>query len=168
MITRIFAATVFVMLAIVAGCQQSPTSPDDPKDSQGTNTSEKAVQDRKQIAIEVRDELFKRLSGRLMEAMSNGGPAVAIEVCSLEAAKIAKAVSEEHGVKIGRTSFKLRNSKNSPPPWAKPIVKKRSDEPTYVDLDDGRLGAMLPIHLKSQCLTCHGNKEDIADDVRRL
>jgi hypothetical protein len=28
------------------------------------------------------------------------------------------------------------------------------------------LGALLPIHLKEQCVTCHGPAESIADDVR--
>jgi hypothetical protein len=109
--------------------------------------------------------LFKRLSNRLLQAISDGGPAAAIPVCKSEAPQIANAVGREYGVTIGRTSFRLRNPGNAPPDWAADLVERRIGEPHFTDLPDGRLAALLPIRLKPQCMTCHGPEDQIADEV---
>ena len=155
------------MLALLAtGCQpaqqtQSSTSTPSSSEPEVATTNDGP----QKVVLAAKDELFKQLSTRLIEAMSSGGPAAAIEVCSREAPKIAAAVGEQHGVAIGRTSFKLRNPKNAPPEWAKAWVEEKTEEVQYVELPDGGTGALLPIRLKTQCLTCHGSSEQIADDV---
>jgi hypothetical protein len=98
--------------------------------------------------------------------MQSDGPAAAIDVCSKEAVTIAEDVGTEHGVKIGRTSFKLRNPANAPRDWIKPFVEQRTDVPQYVSLDEGSLGAIFPIHLNVKCLMCHGGSDDILDAVK--
>ena len=121
---------------------------------------------RKIIATRAKDALMARLSGRLMEVMQSDGPAAAIEVCSQEAVTIAAAVGEEHGVEIGRTSFKLRNQANAPREWMKEFVEARSDSQQQIRLDDGNLGVLYPIHLRVQCLMCHGQPEELLDVVK--
>lgn len=121
--------------------------------------------DKKKKALSAKKALFEKLSTRLVQAMSEGGPANAIEVCSKDAAKLANEVSSELDLKIGRTSFKLRNPKNAPPNWAATIVEQRVSDPTFVDLPDGKLGAMLPIKLMPQCMACHGPKDQIDKEV---
>jgi hypothetical protein len=69
-------------------------------------------------------------------------------------------------VEIARTSFRLRNPQNQPPPWAVPLVEQGVAEPRYVSLPKGGLGALLPIHLKPTCLMCHGPEDQILPDVR--
>lgn len=118
-------------------------------------------------ALAAKEALFKKLSARLMEAMGNGGPAAAIEVCSREAPRIAERVGQEFGVKIGRTSFRLRNPQNAPPDWVTPLIEDRPKEAKFVDLPEKHTGALLPIMLKVQCLACHGPKDQIGDDVQR-
>jgi hypothetical protein len=120
----------------------------------------------KERALKAKDELFSRLSSELMSAMSTDGPSAAIEVCSKQAPKIAADVGKEHDVSIGRTSFKLRNKANARPEWAAQFVEQRVAEPQFVELDGDIMGALLPIRLKSQCLLCHGPKDQIASDVR--
>lgn len=120
---------------------------------------------KKKRALSAKKALFEKLSTRLVQAMSDGGPANAIEVCSKDAAKLANEVGNELDLKIGRTSFKLRNPKNAPPAWAAPMVKERVTEPKFVDLPADKLGAMLPIRLMPQCMTCHGPKENIDKEV---
>lgn len=156
---------VATMLAI--GCQPSPpankaASPD----VAPVVEAEPIKKDPKQLAFAAKDALFKRLSSRLLEAMGSGGPAAAIEVCSREATKIAARVGEEYDVKIGRTSFKLRNAQNAPPEWVKPFVESRPTDPQFVELPEQHTGAIFPITLKVQCLACHGPKVQIAEDVR--
>lgn len=119
----------------------------------------------KERALQAKEALFKRLSSELMAAMSNAGPSAAIAVCSQKAPKIAEDVGREHGVSIGRTSFKLRNPANKPPEWAVNFVEQRVAKPQFVELDNHATGALLPIRLQPQCLACHGDKNQIADEV---
>ncbi len=162
---RLFAG---LLMAALAGCQPAAT-PSQTKEVSGSSDQSEAAQaiaSPQERAIAARDALFKQLSTRLVNAMSNGGPASAIEVCGTEAPRIAMAVGEEFGVAIGRTSFRLRNPKNQPPPWAGTLIDERPTETRFVELPDGRTGALLPIMLKSQCLVCHGPDEQIAEKVK--
>jgi hypothetical protein len=116
-------------------------------------------------ALAARDAMASRLKGRLMEVLGSDDPATAIVVCAEDAPQIAADVSQEHGVSIGRTSFRLRNPKNTPPVWTSQLVADRIDEPIY--LSDGRkLGALLPIRLEVACLTCHGPEDAIPQEVK--
>ena len=117
-------------------------------------------------AAPARDALFNELSTRLLAAMSNGGPAKAIEVCSKLAPKLAKEVGEQHHVSIGRTAIRLRNENNRPPAWAEPLLKDLPTKPVVQDLENGSTGVLFPILLKVQCLTCHGPDEKIAAEIR--
>lgn len=120
----------------------------------------------KATALDAKDELFIRLSSRLLEAMSEGGAANAITVCSQEASSIANEVGRAKGVSIGRTAFRLRNADNKPPKWAEPLVRDRVEVPHFAELPDGRFAALLPIHLQTKCLTCHGPTGTIAEDTK--
>lgn len=151
------------MLTTVS-CQK--TGPDEPTwkiVALDRMTPDQAAQRDKALAA--REAMFTRLNGRLMEVVGSEGPAAAIAVCSEEAPQIAADTSREHGVSMGRTSFRLRNPKNTPPPWATQLVADRVDEPTY--LSNGRkLAALLPIRLEATCLMCHGSEEAIPPPVK--
>jgi hypothetical protein len=116
-------------------------------------------------AATAKDALFNELSTQLLAAMSNGGPAKAIEACSKLAPKVAKQVSEEHQVSIGRTAVRLRNEENLPPEWALPLLADSPTKPVFTELEGGGTGALFPIMLKVQCLTCHGPKDEIAPEI---
>lgn len=120
----------------------------------------------KDQALAAKQVLFEELSGELVAAMSSRGPAEAIKVCSEKAPDIATRVSRKHGLKIGRTSFKLRNPKNTPPEWTTEFIERRESEPQFVDIDDHTLGALLPIKLMPQCLMCHGPDDQIEPTVK--
>lgn len=158
----------FVILA--AGC--GTKAPVSSKSASATATSaarpseNRAETDPRKIAANAKDEMFQTLSTKLLEAMGQGGPAAAIEICSKDAPKVADKVGAKFGVQIGRTSFKLRNSKNAPPEWVQPVINDRPVEARFVNLPDGHTGAVFPIMLKVQCLACHGPAEQIADQVQ--
>lgn len=116
-------------------------------------------------ALAARDAMATRLKGRLMEVLGSDDPATAIVVCAEEAPQIAADVSQEHGVSIGRTSFRLRNPKTVPPDWAIQLVADRIDEPIYLS-DGGKLGALLPIRLEVPCLSCHGPEDAISQEIK--
>jgi hypothetical protein len=97
--------------------------------------------------------------------LAASGPASAIEVCKTVAPQIAGDVSASNGVRIGRTSWKLRNPNNTGPAWTKLVLHERPEAPRFVSARDGRLGVTLPIRVATSCLTCHGNPESIPPSV---
>jgi len=103
---------------------------------------------------------FKR---ELMAALSEGmarGPENAIGACRLRAPEIAASLSRD-GVRVGRTSQRLRNPSNAPPDWVAPLLDAYGEAPAersprVVALGDDRRGYVEPIFVQSLCLTCHG------------
>lgn len=156
---------ILVLLTAVAGCQKTSTTIAQPNEEQ-TPSPTVIGEATKAKAIAAKEEMFKQLSGRLMEVMKSDGPGAAIEVCSKEALQFATQVGEQQGVKIGRTALKLRNPTNSPPTWASNLATDTATEPQFVSVDDHTVGALLPIKLQQKCLTCHGESETLAPPVK--
>jgi hypothetical protein len=149
-----------LLTLLIGGCRQEPTSPTEDA------TAKPAATTPRELAKQAQEDLFDQLLRRLTDALSRGGPAAAISICRDEAPQIARSVAKKHGVAIGRTSFRLRNPRNTPPEWALPLVEQKVTEPQFVELPDGRLGALLPIRLKPQCTLCHGPAAELAADVK--
>jgi len=117
------------------------------------------MQARRTRALAARDALMKQLGGTLKSTLGTKGPVAAIAVCKDAAPSIAADVSSKHGLKIGRTAFRLRNASNGAPVWAQPAVDQRVQEPTWFTLENGDLGGLLPIMMKPMCTMCHGERE---------
>lgn len=115
--------------------------------------------------------LQRRLSARLLQELRTGGLAQAIAVCRNEAPALTAETVREGGVRVGRTSHRLRNPRNTAPAWAERLVaaganrKAAAVEPAVVDLGD-RVGVLRPIATMAMCLRCHGPVEDLSTDVR--
>ncbi|MCG6948224.1 MAG: DUF3365 domain-containing protein [Acidobacteria bacterium] len=109
--------------------------------------------------------LAAEMMGELTAALDAGDPTAAIGVCKDKAPNVAAHVSGMYGVKIGRTSYRLRNPANVAPKWAEEYVSELVDDPTFVAGPNGELGALLPIRLKAECQMCHGPAEEIDDGV---
>jgi len=100
------------------------------------------------------------LKTRLVEAMQDGVPA-AVEVCANEAEAIRARVAEETGVRVGRTSTKVRNPANAEAPeWAKAYLEepRRADGgfAAWVERTDTEAHVVSPLVAQGLCLTCHG------------
>ena len=112
-------------------------------------------------------ELLMPFKSDLKKALSSGmqeGPAAAIEVCSELAPGIASSLSVD-GVRMGRSSHKLRNPDNAAPDWLVPLIEgyaSGQDElsPRTVALGGDRTGYVEPIIVQPVCLTCHGAEID--------
>lgn len=172
--TRALVAGLLLGTVLLAGCSSSQNVA-----SKSNELAELAVVDgqmpsdaSKDKMLAAKDALFTRLSGRLMQVMRKQGPAAAIAVCQKEAAEIAKSVSQEHGLQIGRTGVRLRNQTNVAPDWAAALVSQRTDATTFAVLDNGEAAALLPIKLGAKCLMCHGPKDQlpsvVKDELSRL
>jgi len=114
--------------------------------------------------------LQKRLSARLVEELEKGGPTRAVSVCRDEAQALTAETARAQGIRVGRTSHRLRNASNAPPAWAEAHVAASAGKaaaevaPLAVDLGD-RVGVLRPIPTGPACLQCHGARESLAPDV---
>ena len=123
------------------------------------------------------------LQGHLMEAMQEGGPPKAIDVCRERAPEIAADISAETGWSVGRTSLKLRNPDNAPDEWERAVLEDfdarraegvpASELSRYEIVEDGDekvFRFMRAIPTAGLCLTCHGTElgGDIQHALERL
>ena len=116
--------------------------------------------------LAAKQALFGRLVSRLGQAMADG-PASAVHVCKIAAPDITTNVGEAEGLRIGRTSHRLRNPKNTPPAWAAPYVARKTSSEVWMTHPDGRLAGLLPIPTMGMCLQCHGPWAGITQPVRK-
>jgi hypothetical protein len=109
--------------------------------------------------IELQAALGKGLAKGVLEAVS---------ACKIEAPDIADGLSTE-GIRVGRTSQRLREPTNTAPDWVAPILQSYLADPLElsaieIPLTDGRMGYVEPIIMQPMCSLCHG--VNIAPDVR--
>jgi hypothetical protein len=117
-------------------------------------------------------EAFGRLSAALGEAITNGGPASAMSVCSEKAPQIAQEVSAVHGVTLRRATAKPRNPKNAADEVEKTaleafmvaLAQKETPKPQLISNADGSTSFLAPIVLGNPlCLKCHGTPNQDVD-----
>lgn len=109
----------------------------------------------------------------LMQAMKDGGPAKAVDVCSQRATAIATSASSET-FRVRRIGTRLRNAANAPSERDQKALDalaaraKDDDSPLRVD-GDGEIAASLyvPIRVAETCLQCHGDPATMAEDVKQ-
>ena len=111
--------------------------------------------------------LMSELLGELEAALASGGGSAGIQTCREKAPEIAARVSQQFGLKIGRTSHRLRSPNNTPPAWAQLQVANQIAEPTYLAGSGGQFAALLPIRLKAECQMCHGPTEAIDEGIQQ-
>ena len=75
------------------------------------------------------------------------------------------------GVRVGRTSSRLRNPENGPPPWARAYVAetdgRKASEVAGAAFDLGdRVGLLRPIEVRRRCLACHAPAEALSEGTR--
>ncbi len=114
----------------------------------------------------------QELKQALQSAMASGGPVAAIGVCRDAAPRIASQAARQHGVRIGRTSLKVRNPLNLPEAWQREVLEDfarrfAEGEAPLEYFDRGAWGAryMSSIDVKGLCLACHG--EQLAPETAR-
>jgi hypothetical protein len=116
-------------------------------------------------AVAARDALVGELSARLAEAMQQG-PEAGIAVCAREALPLTRRIADEHGVRMGRTSLRLRNPANAPPGWVEALMSQQPDSDVFIATTEGGARALLPVRLEDRCTLCHGPDHSIPETVR--
>ena len=119
-----------------------------------------------QKAAELAREFVGRLKPQLKQAMADGGPTHAVEVCASEAPKIAESLSAESGWEVRRVSLRQRNaSRATPDRWERTVLQQfdqrqlAGEKPS--DLHFGEFTGESYRYMQAQgvegvCLVCHG------------
>lgn len=116
---------------------------------------------------------------KLVESMKGSGPEGAMKVCSYQAQALALEVGEKQGVRVGRTSLKLRNPKNAPDAWERQVLLRLQEEAVEGKLPDEVFepakqdGEKVFRYAKTviivpTCIGCHGNRSEVSGEVERM
>ncbi|PLW67400.1 DUF3365 domain-containing protein [Pseudohalioglobus lutimaris] len=115
-----------------------------------------------------------RLKPELKQALSDGGPTLAIEVCASQAPKIADALAAESGWSVSRVSLKERNATRAKADdWERAVLEEfdqraaAGEPPPAIntsDIRNGQFRYMQAQGVEGVCLLCHG--EELSEEVR--
>jgi len=163
-----YIVTLATLIAFV-GCHRQEVTQAPPSTQQPAQLESltEVQQGQRSDAIAAKEKLFQSLLGALMTSIGENGIADSIHVCKTKAPELSESVGNAAGLKIGRTSFSLRNSSNKPPAWAVSFVNDRVEEEVNVELEDNGLGLLLPIRLLDACIKCHGDANSLDANVTK-
>ena len=159
-IMKWFAGAFIMGLSALAGC--------------GVGLSETAESSALEQGSLISDAAFQGLSARLQQAMKEGGPAHAVEFCSLNALAIVDSLSTAHGARIRRTSDRVRAPLDKPDVEEARMMRtmlaewkagsEASEIPARVVANDDSIAYYRPIFISSPaCLKCHGSPSGTMD-----
>lgn len=141
-----------------------------------SNTPVHANDTRREKGRAIVKDFGAQLKTALKAALEEGGPLTAIRVCKEVAPQIASRLSRRNGVKVERTSLRVRNPGNMAEPWQAEVLTTFEQaagddaEPVleYFAAGDAAQPARYAkaIHTGAMCLVCHG--ATISVDVAEL
>lgn len=118
---------------------------------------------------------FQALSGRLKQAMAEGGPAHAVAYCNTAALPLVDSLSQVHGARIKRTSLKLRAPHDAPDPAEREQLEAYARswseggeplKPKAVAHGVDSVAFYAPIFIQAPlCLACHGVAGETLDST---
>lgn len=148
-------ALALVLLISAAAAAESKAQP---PETEAVKSQVMALAQAKKAVSNLRSTLM----GQVKKAMKSGGASAAVQVCSKQAAKLTADVAKRHGLRIGRTSNRLRNPKNRAPSWMEAILKQEAALKGHQVKDlPAAYGLAFPITTAQACTRCHGEKEKL-------
>ena len=168
---------ILLLTLTLAACEKNPPPVEEPNEKP---TNEKKVESwrvvaeaelndaqkmQHQKATAAQSALAQQLVQTLMAAIQTGGPTNGVTACKSNASAMVTSIANEHHVKIGRTSHKLRNGSNSAPKWMESINDGQHKETTIFAGPKGELGYASPIIMGDLCTKCHGTDEQLAEGI---
>jgi hypothetical protein len=157
---------VGVVSAVLAPVVVGQTSTPAAKPSYTLENAPAPLQPAARKAQKAFDQFQATLIKRMNEELARGGPAAALGVYRDEALRLTANLGREHNMRIGRTSFRLRNPRNAPPQWAAPYVKESyakdaKTAPIWVVDMGPMVGVIAPLETRDTCTLCHGPQEKL-------
>ena len=130
-------------------------------------------------ARKVSNQLAEKVRGLLLQEVGKGGFSSAVRVCSELAQEMTLQFNAEAGHHVRRISLKYRNPKNVPDAYEQRRLeefnilnqkKELSNEYSEVVEEQGKkyLRYLKPLIVAPLCITCHGSKENIPQEVKNI
>lgn len=140
----------------------------------GVGLSETAERSALEQGTTISDAAFQGLSARLQQAMKEGGPAHAVEFCSLNALSIVDSLSSAHHAHIRRTSDRVRSPIDKPDTEEALVLQAMAAEwkagktasaiRARAVAHGDSIAYYRPIFISTPtCLKCHGIPDGTAD-----
>lgn len=157
----------FILLAALIALSSPPARAEDPG---------KYREESRAVAM----PFMKQLLAENQKAIGEGGPESAIRICKELAPKMAGDISRRHGWKLTRVSLKVRNPLlGTADAWEQKALQDfearaaQGEKPEMLEVAEivqepaGRFFRYLKaIALQPGCVACHGNSEQIPDNVK--
>jgi cytochrome c553 len=127
------------------------------------------------VALSAAKTLGGKLKAEVVGSIGRDGPAATVPFCQQLAPQAAAQVEAQTGVRVGRSSLRLRNPANAAPDWVQVLLAEHGERPVagvapytaVVDTPSGQVGRVaLPIAVEGACLACHGAPDALAPGVR--
>lgn len=162
---NLFVVVFAFLIILLSGCEKQNLNQGEVKKKTGT-----------ELAVEYRQSLMSVLVSELQK----NGPAGAVNVCADTAQSFTKAFGEKYGVEIKRSSYKFRNSENTPDENDLEaldffsnlfLAGKLNPDTVFVkDLPGKEFNryTAIPVMLRNECIVCHGVPADIDPKVRNI
>jgi hypothetical protein len=136
---------------------------------------EQALMDARQVS----DQLAEKVRSLLLQEIGKGGFSSAVRVCSELAQEMTRQFNAQTGHDARRISLKYRNPKNVPDAYEQRKLeefnilnqkKELSNEYSEVTEEQGKkyLRYLRPLIVAPLCITCHGPKENIPQEVKAI
>jgi hypothetical protein len=130
-------------------------------------------------ARKVSNQLAEKVRGLLLQEIEKGGFSSAVRVCSELAQEMTLQFNARTGHHVRRVSLKYRNPKNVPDAYEQRKLeefnilnqkKELSNEYSEVVEEQGKkyLRYLKPLIVAPLCITCHGSKENIPQEVKNI
>jgi hypothetical protein len=130
-------------------------------------------------ARKVSNQLAEKVRGLLLQEIEKGGFSSAVRVCSETAQEITLQFNAQTGHDVRRISLKYRNPKNVPDAYEQRKLeefnilnqkKELSNEYSEIVEEQGKkyLRYLRPLIVAPLCITCHGPKENIPQEVKTI
>ncbi|XQW85609.1 Tll0287-like domain-containing protein [Thalassotalea piscium] len=129
----------------------------------------------KQEAINIVKKFGGTLKPKLKAGIAAGGFVNAVDVCAVEAPKIASTLSLATGWQVKRVSLKPRNINATPDAFERKALEQFNklqaeghspSELVYSEIIDNQYRFMKAQPVEGLCLGCHG--KSVADDVQKI
>jgi hypothetical protein len=164
---KFILAAALIIIVFVASCETA-------EKTKSLKSKHQIMVDQSKLAIQ---ELKLNLMSELGKAMVESDEK-AVEVCSDKALSLTKVDKNKHPLilDIGRSSLKIRNTKNAPYIDLQNIMDKmvesRADDPYKNQLvqikGESNWYYIEPIYISEMCLKCHGDDSQRSQKVTEL
>lgn len=164
-------ARILIVGTLCICCSEQPPA------STGSPAAEKG-DSAESVALRRAEDAAKKLGGTLKRALlrtlAEGTPADALGMCASQAQPMTAGVADQAGVKVGRSSLRLRNPKNAAPAWVQAWLEQQGEREasgvegfSRVDVTpQGKVARFVaPIVIEGPCLNCHGPAASLSTEV---